>query len=63
MRYDQDQFPITPVEIFEVKYKADTIKFYMVADNPDGTRARVYASSLSTGHDYNGLIIFLERHP
>ena len=58
MRYDQDQFPITPTEIFEVVYKGDTIKFYMVADNPDGTRARVYARSLLTGQNYNGLTYF-----
>jgi hypothetical protein len=58
MRYDQEQFPITPTEIFEIKYKADTIKFYMIADNPEGTRARVYAESLLTGGPYNGISYF-----
>jgi hypothetical protein len=59
MRYDQDAFPITPTEIFEVEYKADTIKFYMVADNPDGTRARIYAMSQATNSLYNGISYFL----
>ena len=59
MRYDQDAFPITPIEIFEIKYKADTIKFYMVADNPEGTRARIYAKSLVTNSNFNGISYFM----
>jgi hypothetical protein len=59
MRYDQDAFPITPTEVFEIKYKADTIKFYMVADNPEGTRARIYATSLATNSPFNGISYFM----
>ena len=59
MRYDQDAFPLTPTEIFEIEYKADTIKFYMVADNPEGTRARIYAISSSTSLPFNGISYFL----
>lgn len=59
MRYDQDAFPITATEIFEVRYKADTIKFYMIADNPEGTRARILAKSQATGQAYNGLSYFI----
>jgi hypothetical protein len=59
MRSDLDQFPFIPTEIFEIVYKADTIKFYITADNPDGTRARVYAKSLATGQTFNGLSYFL----
>jgi hypothetical protein len=58
MRFDQDQFPATPTEIFEIVYKGDTIKFYFVADNPEGTRARIYARSLNTAQDYNGISYF-----
>ena len=58
MRYDQEQFPVIPTEIFEIVYKADTIKFYMVADNEAGTRARIYARSLETGQAFNGLSYF-----
>jgi hypothetical protein len=28
--------PGTPTELFEIEYKADTIKFYMVADSSKG---------------------------
>jgi hypothetical protein len=55
MKYDERQFPETPVELFDIKYKADTIKFYFVADSETGNRARVYAKSLNSGQTYNGL--------
>jgi hypothetical protein len=55
MKYDDRQFPETPVELFEIKYRSDTIKFYFVADSETGDRARIYAKSLETGADYNGL--------
>lgn len=58
MRYDQEQFPLIPTEIFEITYKGDTIKFYMIADNEAGTRARVYARSLLTGNAFNGISYF-----
>jgi hypothetical protein len=55
LKYDERQFPATPVELFEVKYRSDTIKFYFVADSETGDRARIYAKSVATGDDYNGL--------
>jgi hypothetical protein len=59
MRYDQDAFPITPTEIFNIVYKGDTIVFYVVADNKDGTRARIYAKSLLTNSIYNGISYYM----
>jgi hypothetical protein len=58
MRYDQEQFSIIPTEIFEIVYKGDTIKFYMVADSSTGTRARIYATSATTGQPFNGISYF-----
>jgi hypothetical protein len=58
MRYDEDFFPGTPTEIFEINYRADTIKFYMVADSEKGSRARIFARSQSTGQDFNGISYF-----
>jgi hypothetical protein len=58
MRYDEENFPLVPTEIFEINYKNDTIKFYMVADSQKGNRARVYAKSQSTGLDVDGLSYF-----
>ena len=58
MRYDEDFFPNTPTELFEIKHKADTIKFYMVADSETGARGRIFARNQSTGQDFNGLSYF-----
>ena len=55
MKYDERQFPETPVELFDIKYKSDTIKFYFVADSETGNRARIYAKSLNSGQAFNGL--------
>jgi len=58
MRYDDEQFPIIPAELFEIDYKGDTIKFYMVADSETGTRAKIYAKSQSTGAAFNGIAYY-----
>jgi hypothetical protein len=58
MRYDDDYFPGTPTELFEIEYKGDTIKFYMIADSSKGSRARIFARSQNTGLDFNGLSYF-----
>ncbi len=59
MRYDQDQFPGTPVQLFQVDYKEDTIVFYMVANSETGNRAKVFAKSKNTGLDYEALSYYL----
>ena len=53
--YDKEKFPLTETKIFEIKYKADTIMFYMLANSTDGKRAKVYAKSLLTGQIFNGI--------
>lgn len=58
MRYDEQAFPLIPTEIFEIDYKNDKIKFYMVADSEKGSRARIYAKSQNTGLDFDGLSYF-----
>ena len=58
MRSDLDQFPLNPVQIFEINYKADTIKFYMQALDESGKRSRVFAKRASTGQEFNGLTYF-----
>ena len=55
---NQDSFSASPIEIFEIRYKEDTIKFYMVADSPSGSRAKIYATSSLTGTEYTGLTYF-----
>ena len=55
MRSDLDQFPFSDVELFEVRYKGDTIKFFVQAVDSDGRRGRIFAKSGTTGQDINGI--------
>ena len=58
MRYDEDQFPAIPTELFEIEYKGDAIKFYMVADSEKGNRAKIYALNKSTSLPFNGIAYY-----
>jgi hypothetical protein len=58
MRSDLDEFPLSPIELFEIEYKDDTIKFFMQAVGVTGRRAKIFAKSLRTGKDFNGLTYY-----
>ena len=58
MRSDLDKFPLAETELFEIEYKGDTIKFFMEALDSDGSRARVFAKSVATGGNFNGLAYY-----
>jgi hypothetical protein len=55
VRFDGDYFPYAPTEIFEVESKGSYIKFYMVACDPSGRRAKIYAIDTKTGLVQNGI--------
>jgi hypothetical protein len=55
VKFDQDFFPYSPTEIFEIKAKNTHIKFYMVANHPTGKRAKIYAINVMTGQLENGI--------
>ena len=55
VRYDQDEFPYEPTEIFEIQSKNTHIKFYMVAIHPSGERAKIYAINIKTGKLEDGI--------
>jgi hypothetical protein len=59
IRYDDALFPESPLELFDIKYKTDTIKFYFVADTSIKNRGRIYAKSLLTGEDFNGIAYYV----
>jgi hypothetical protein len=59
MRYDEAEFTQSPLELFEIKYKEDTIKFYFVADTSKNNRATVYAKSVLTGEDFQGVAYYV----
>jgi hypothetical protein len=59
MLYDQDFFPSTPTPIFEIQDRNQLIKFYMVAVNSAGTRAKIYGINSQTGQLENGIGYYL----
>jgi hypothetical protein len=58
-RSDLNYFTETPIQLFEINYKNDKIKFYAVSMNQSGTRAKIYAKSDSTGEFVNGLSYYI----
>ena len=58
-RYESAHFSITPTQFFEIRHKGDLIKFYTVALDNAGKRAKVYAISNNTGELVNGLLYYL----
>jgi hypothetical protein len=55
IRFDGDYFPYAPTEIFEIESKDSYIKFYLVACDPSGRRAKIYAIDAKTGLVQNGI--------
>ena len=55
VRFDGDYFPYAPTQIFEIQSKDSYIKFYMVACDPTGRRAKVYALDARTGLVQDGI--------
>jgi hypothetical protein len=55
IKYDGVFFPYAPTQIFEIDSNESLIKVYMVASNPDGTRAKIYAVNATTGLLENGV--------
>lgn len=49
MRYDEDLFPISPVQIFQIEEKDNTIQFYLVSDRANRKRGYIFAIDSSTG--------------
>jgi hypothetical protein len=58
VRFDGDYFPYAPTQIFELESKDSYIKFYMVACDPTGRRAKIYAIDARTGLVQNGIGFF-----
>jgi hypothetical protein len=57
-RYDQDTFPSTPTELFEINHKSGSIKFYLQANSSLGDRGKIFALN-QNGIEYNGLSFYL----
>jgi hypothetical protein len=57
-RYDQDTFPSTATELFEINHKGGLIKFYIQANSSLGDRGKIFALN-QNGLEYNGLSFYL----
>ena len=55
IRFDGEYFPYAPTKIFEIESKDSYIKFYMVACDPSGRRAKIYAIDAKTGLIQDGI--------
>ncbi len=58
IRYDQDFFPYAPTQIFEIESKNSVLKIFMVANHPDGKRAKIYAVNANTGQVEDGIAFY-----
>jgi hypothetical protein len=59
MRYGREKFPSVPEQIFEIESKDAYIKFFIVANDSSGQRARIYAINAKTGRFENGIAFYL----
>jgi hypothetical protein len=59
-RYDEPNFPLTPVEIFEIESNDSFIKFYLIADNLNQKRGQVYAVDALTGGQKSGIVFYMD---
>jgi hypothetical protein len=59
LRYGQERFPSVPEQIFEIESKDNYIKFFVVANDDSGTRARIYGLNAKTGNFENGIAFYL----
>jgi hypothetical protein len=58
LRYGKESFPSEPEQIFEIESKDTYIKFYIVANDITGKRARIYGINARTGRFENGLAFY-----
>jgi len=59
LRFDEDYFPYAPTQIFEVEAKNSYIRFYMVATDQTGQRAKIYGINAKTGRTEDGIAFYL----
>lgn len=60
LRYEQDQFPIAPVQIFEIQSETRLIKFYLVADSQTRNRGQIYAIDETSGRLTPGIVYYID---
>jgi hypothetical protein len=58
LRYGKESFSLDPEQIFEIESKDTYIKFYIVANDITGKRARIYGINARTGRLENGIAFY-----
>jgi hypothetical protein len=58
LRYGKNRFPTVPEQIFEIESKDTYIKFFIVANDFSGQRARIYGINAKTGRFENGIAFY-----
>lgn len=59
IRFNSDFFPYAPTQIMQINSKGKVVKLYMVANHPNGKRAKIYAIDGNTGALYNGISFYV----
>lgn len=67
LKYDEPEFSSAPFQLFELEYRGDTIKFYLVANSDSQLRGRMFAINASTGSLHPGISYYVDgrasKHP
>lgn len=59
LRCDLYAFPESPVKIFEINYKGDSLDFYIVANSSTGKRGLIFSKLRSTGEEFTDLSYYI----
>lgn len=60
LRYEEETFPIAPVQIFELQTSESLIKFFLVADSNTQQRGQIYAIDDTTGTLKSGIVYYID---
>lgn len=60
LRYEEQDFPIAPSQIFEIQTATSLIKFFLVADSNTRKRGQIYAIDNSTGRLASGIVYYID---
>lgn len=67
LKYDEPEFSSAPFQLFELEYRGDIIKFYLVANSDSQLRGRMFAINASTGSLQPGISYYVDgrasKHP
>ena len=63
LKYEKRTFSLSPIILFEIEHKNDTIIFYIVANDEFGKRGKIYAKNKENNSDFTDLAYFINGKP